>query len=209
MSKNRLYAHVVLDRSGSMSVIQQQTIDAFNEYVQGLAADEKISGRLSLTIFDSNSIDLIRDNAKVKEMPKLTPVEYVPRGGTPLYDAIGKTVAKIDAGTRREGEQVVLVILTDGYENASREFNKSSIKALLDDRQKNKNWLVIYLGANQDALAEGAKFGTDAGNSMTFDPQAVSATMTATLRATSAKAYTGSNFAAAYTADERTAAIKK
>jgi Mg-chelatase subunit ChlD len=203
MTKKKLYAHVLLDRSGSMESCRDSTISAFNEYVGGLAGDDAVSARVSLTIFDSNSIDLIHDNIKAKELPKLTREVFVPRGSTPLNDAIGKTVAKIDGETRREGENVAFVILTDGMENASTEYTKDAIKKLLDGRQADKNWLVIYLGANQDAFAEGAARGTVAMNTMNFAPTAMSATMKAATRATMSYAASGSRASAAFTDEER------
>lgn len=203
MSKKRLYAHVVLDRSGSMADGRDATISAFNEYVTGLAADADLSVRLSLTIFDSQSIDLIIDNQKIKDVPKLTRDTFVPRASTPLNDAIGKTVAAIDAQTRREGENVALVILTDGQENASREFNKVQIKALLDQHQKDKNWLVIYLGADHDAFAEAANVGISAMGTMSFDKSSVSATMSAAVRGVSDYAKSGLVASAAFTDSER------
>ena len=105
------------------------------------------------------SIDLIVDNVKAKDCPKLTRETFEPRGCTPLNDAIGRTVAKIDGEKRRDGENIAFVILTDGQENASQEYTKDAVKKLLDGRQKDKNWLVIYLGANQDAFAEGVGRG--------------------------------------------------
>lgn len=203
MPKKRLYAHVVLDRSGSMESCRDSTIDAFNEYVNGLSSDEAVSARVSLTIFDSTSVDLLHDNVKAKEMPKLTRETFVPRASTPLNDAIGKTVAKIDAETRREGENVALVVLTDGHENASTEYTKDAIKKLLESRQKDKNWLVIYLGANQDAWAEGATRGTSFGNTMTYDTSNTKAAMAAVTRATMSYAATGNASAASFTTEER------
>lgn len=179
MSKKRLYAHILLDRSGSMEDCRDTTISAFNEYVNSLRTDTEISARVSLTLFDDQSIDLVFDRQKPREMPKLTREIFVPRGMTPLNDAIGKTVAAIDGAELRDSESIAFVILTDGLENASREYTKQAIKALLEGRQKDKNWLVIYLGANQDAFAEGATRGLAAANTMTFDtarmPEAVQA----------------------------------
>jgi len=209
LPKNKLYAHVILDRSGSMATIQAKTVDAFNEYLNGLAADDNISARVSLTIFDSTSIDLLRDNVKAKDCPKLTSEEYQPRASTPLYDAIGKTVAKIDTETRREGENVALVILTDGMENASTEYTKESVKALLDGRQKTKNWLVIYLGANQDAFAEGSKFGASASSTMVYDTHNIGATMKAASESTMRYAATASLASASFTPTERASAMGK
>lgn len=203
MTKKKLYAHIVLDRSGSMESCRDSTIGAVNEYVNGLAMEADMSARVSLTLFDTDHIDLIHDNLKAKEFPKLSRESFVPRGGTPLNDAIGKTVAAIDASTRREGESVVLVVVTDGFENASTEYTKDAVKALLDGRQKDKNWLVIYLGANQDAFAEGAARGTIAANTMSYNTSNTQAAMSAVTRRTMAFAASGSVAEGGFTDDER------
>jgi hypothetical protein len=85
---------------------------------------------------------------------------------TPLLDAIGHVVGETDKVALRDGEKVALVILTDGHENASKEHTKETIKALLKDRQDNKGWLVVFLGADVDAFAEANAIGVDAGKYM-------------------------------------------
>lgn len=164
MSKEGLIVHVVLDRSGSMNVIRDDTIGAFNTYVEDLAKAEP-EARLSLTIFDSHSIDSIVENKKIGKVPELTKETFIPRAGTPLFDAIGRTVAELEA---TKGKNKVLVVITDGYENASREFSRDQIRKLLEDKQEKDKWLVLYLGANQDAFAEGSTFGTRSGSSMSY-----------------------------------------
>lgn len=208
MTKKRLYVHVVLDRSGSMTACLDSTISAFNEYVNSLRQGDA-SVRLSLTFFDSQSIDLIHDNLKAKDVPLLTKAVYIPRSMTPLNDAIGVTVARIDAQQRREGENVALVILTDGLENASREYTKEAIKATLAARQADKKWLVIYLGANQDAWAEGAARGTMSANTMSFDTANVGAAVEAVARSSMAYAATGNAEMSGFTAGERAKATAK
>lgn len=173
MTENRLYVHVLLDRSGSMETCRDTTIAAFNTYVRSLQIHDATLTRLSLTQFDTEGIDLHHDSQSVHIIGALTRETYVPRGGTPLYDAIAKTVAHID-GVRLAGNEVAsLVILTDGRENASREHTKESIKALLESRQHEKNWLVLYLGANQDAFAEAAKIGVDSDYALEYSPTRV------------------------------------
>lgn len=203
----KLYAHVLLDRSGSMETCRDATIDAFNEYVNGLSSDDGVSARVSLTIFDTMSIDLIHDNLKAKDCPKLTRETFVPRGGTPLNDAIGRTVTRIDGEKRRGGENVAFVILTDGQENASQEYTKDAVKKLLDGRQKDKNWLVIYLGANQDAFAEGVGRGFQASHTMNFRTANVGHAMRAASRSSMDYAVSGSLMDAAFTEDERSLAV--
>jgi Mg-chelatase subunit ChlD len=209
MSKKRLYAHILLDRSGSMEECRDSTIGAFNEYVNTLHADDAVSARVSLTLFDDQSIDLVFDKQKARDLPKLTEETFVPRGMTPLNDAIGKTADKIDRETLRAGENVALVILTDGLENASREYSRDAVRKLLERVQKEKNWLVIYLGANQDAFAEGATRGTVAANTMTYDADRMPQAVGAAARSTITYARSASPAAAAFTPAERKAARSK
>jgi Mg-chelatase subunit ChlD len=109
------------------------------------------------------------DRLKPRDMPKLTGDVFVPRGMTPLNDAIARTAQAMDGEKLRDGEKVAFVILTDGLENASKEYSRDAVRKLLERLQKEKNWLVIYLGANQDAFAEGAARGTVAANTLNFD----------------------------------------
>ena len=204
MPTSKLTVHVVLDRSGSMQSIKDDTIGAFNEYVSTLAKDAPKS-HLSLTIFDSQSVDTIVDNSPIADVKPLDGNTYQPRGGTPLFDAIGKTVGLLAAA---DGKNKALVIITDGQENASREYRRETIKSLLTEKQDKDNWLVLYLGANQDAFAEGAMFGTKAGTTM--DYSATGAGMRGMMQsvgaATARYASSGSLTVAAFTDDERKAA---
>lgn len=213
--------YVLLDRSGSMQTIRDQTIDGFNEYVNGLKVG-KVDGRLSLLLFDayhgssftagtSLSLTTVYDKLPIDEVPKLTRDGFEPRGGTPLNDAIGKTVAKIDADSGDYA--VVLAILTDGMENQSTEYTKDAVKKLLSDRQKDKGWLVIFLGANQDAFQEGSVGrGTSIHNTMGFKPSKIADSLKFAARSTSmyasGAAVAGANLvhtaaAAGFTEDER------
>lgn len=168
MADSRLYVHVVLDRSGSMEGCRDNTIDAFNEYVNSLKSQSRAGTRLSLTTFDSESIDLVFDARRIDEVPRLDRDTFVPRAMTPLFDAIGQVVAQADKITLLPDERVAIAILTDGLENASRELTADSVKKLLLDRQERCNWLVQYLGANQDSWSVGASMGIAAAHSMDF-----------------------------------------
>lgn len=172
-----LYAHVVLDRSGSMASIRKDAVGGYNEYVRGLPAESTIS----LTIFDTGGIDLIRD-AVSPGAGIIADGEFIPRGGTPLYDAIGRVVGEMDVRSKDYGK-VALVILTDGEENSSREFTRDKIAALIKAKQ-DAGWLVIYLGANQDAWAVGSAMGTTMANTMAYVPQNIGATLRSASAAT-------------------------
>lgn len=164
MSKSPLFAYILLDRSGSMESCRDTTIDAFNEYVMGLRRSEEVDARVTLTIFDSESIDTLQHAEPAKSFIELSRQNYVPRANTPLLDAIGRAVADIDQVELRPNEKVGLVILTDGFENASKEHTKETIRKLLTDRQDNKGWLVTFLGADVDAFTEAGSIGVRAGS---------------------------------------------
>lgn len=202
-----LAVHVVLDRSGSMQSVKDDTIGAFNSYVETLAK-ETPNATLSLTLFDSQGIDTIYSDIPINSVTKLDGTTYQPRASTPLYDAIGKC-ATILTGTT--ADRKALVIITDGYENASREWNQNTVKALLTEKQDKDGWLVIYLGANQDAWAVGASFGTRQGTTMSFDQKSTRSTLASTARATAAygmaaNAVSGQSVAS-FTDDERASAL--
>lgn len=204
-----LLAVVILDRSGSMEACRQQTIDAFNEYVNSLQAVQGVDTRLSLTLFDSVSVDFIYTAMKIDDVPRLGPETYIPRGGTPLFDAIGKGIAHAEEylSEKKTLWRVALVILTDGQENASQEFTRDVIKTKLENRQKNDNWLVIYLGANQDAWKIGGTFGVPKGNTMSYDVGNVQAAMASASGSTVTYAATGSRTMAEFSDKDRAKAI--
>src|SRR5262249_32184053 len=140
--------------------------------------------RLSLTTFDSESIDAVFDTMRVSEVPKLTRETYVPRAMTPLLDAVGQTLAKIDKVTLLPDERVAFAILTDGLENASKEFKTETIRKMLTERQEKQNWLVLYLGANQDAWDAGRHIGVAAALCMDYASDHVDAALESVQRAT-------------------------
>lgn len=166
MTKSPLYAHILLDRSGSMESCRDTAIDAFNEYVMGQRRSDDVDARLSLTIFDSAGIDLLQHIEPAKSFMELSRATYVPRASTPLLDAIGHVVAEMDKVELRPDEKVALVILTDGHENASKEHTKDTIKKLLKDRQDAKGWLVTYLAADVDAFEDAGAIGIAPGKYM-------------------------------------------
>ena len=204
MAKSKLKVHVVLDKSQSMQSIRGEAISGFNEYVAELAKNSP-DAKLSLTVFSSSGINTIISNRLVTEVPPLTLETFVPSGMTPLYDAIGKVVSDF---SNARGTNKALVILTDGQENASQEYTAASVKRLLEEKQKEEKWLVLYLGANQDAFAEGNKFGTVAGNTMTYDVDNMKDTFLSASAATLRYA-SGGLMSASFTAEERARAVGK
>ena len=208
MSKTPFYAYILLDRSGSMESCRDTTIDAFNEYAMGLRRSDTVEARMTLTTFDSESIDRIQHVEPAKSFVELSRNTYVPRASTPLLDAIGHAVADIDKVNLRKDEKVALVILTDGMENASKEHTKETIRKLLTDRQDSKNWLVTFLGADIDAFADAHAIGIQASNYLALKKSNLSAAMRNTQASQMRYAVSGKQADAAFTANERDEATK-
>lgn len=146
----------VLDRSGSMASIIDDAIGGFNTF---LTEQQKQPDKAYMTIalFD-DQYDLVQEGTEISKVEPFTVQTYVPRGSTALYDAIGKTINAIHAKVEK-GDKVLCVILTDGMENASREYTSESIKSLIGKRKDEDGWEFIYLAANQDAFAVGNGLG--------------------------------------------------
>jgi len=158
---------VILDRSGSMESCRSDTIGGFNSFVGQQKELKTDNAFLSFYQFDNN-YSIIYENKKIEQVEPLTEATFVPRGGTALLDAIGRTVNGI---TANDGENVIVVIITDGEENSSREFNKTTINQLIGQK-KEKGWEFIFLGANQDAIKEAAVLGINSNSSLTYATEA-------------------------------------
>lgn len=157
----------VLDKSGSMDVIRDATISGFNEFL----GDQRREGGkaiMTLTLFDTH----FRTRARavpVSEIPDFDYEDYQPGGMTALYDAIGHTLKMTDDFYASEKpDQVLFVIMTDGLENASREFDRKRIFDMIADRQKLAGYEFIYLGANQDSYMVGAGMGIRDGRMLDY-----------------------------------------
>lgn len=171
-SKNYTHIIAVLDRSGSMSSVQQDAIGGFNTFLE-TQKKLKAKATMSVVLFDDQYEPLYNgkdvDLSKVKE---LTTSTFVPRGSTALYDAIGKSInnyiATFDKTPKSSRpDKVLVIIVTDGEENASREYNQEKVNKLITDRKKNK-WQFMFLCATEDAFKTGAKLGVSAGNTFQF-----------------------------------------
>jgi hypothetical protein len=186
MVAQKVHVAIVLDRSGSMEDCRTDAIGAVNSYLRQVKDDKDIEALVSLLIFDSQGIDLIRDHVPAGSCAELASEEYQPRASTPLLDAVGHGVNVLDK-RKEPGARSILAVMTDGLENASREYTKDTIKALLDRKQKEDGWLVLYLGAGHDAWAQAGALGLHAGNVADFAKEAVGGTMAAV--ATRARRY--------------------
>jgi len=151
MSKTSIY--VILDRSGSMESCRADTIGGFNTFIKKQKELKADTAFLSLYLFD-HIYEISFENKKIDQVEPLSYETFEPRGQTALLDAIGKTITSI----KDDDSNVIIVIITDGEENSSREFSKTKINELISQK-KEKGWEFVFLGANQDAIQEASKLG--------------------------------------------------
>ena len=135
----------LLDRSGSMDSCRQDTIEGFNSFIE---SQKQFGGTMTLCLFD-HEFEKVYEKTPIEEVPPLTEETFVPRGSTALLDAMGQ-VLKMDLS-----DDAMVIILTDGDENASRTYTPAHVKDLVDA----KKWNFIYLGANQDAVLAARNLG--------------------------------------------------
>lgn len=157
----REVTHVIfiLDRSGSMSGQEADVIGGVNAYLETLRGEPGAVG-VSYVRFD-NRAELIWNDTPLPNAPLMTAEDYHVRGSTALLDAIGMTVAAV---TPREEHTYIVIIHTDGEENASVEWTKPKVKALLEEREHAGNWTFLFFGQGVDAWSEAHDAGFSAGN---------------------------------------------
>lgn len=167
----------ILDETGSMDSVRQATIDGFNEYVNGLKGDKKNKYELSLVKFDSNGIKQVYDYSPISDVQNLTFESYRPGAMTNLNDAIGFTITEMEEKIKSKNVNVLVVIMTDGHENASIEWrDPTRIRDLISQKEKN-GWTITFLGANMDAQKVAGTYAIRVGNAKSFSVQNMGATM--------------------------------
>lgn len=153
----------IMDRSGSMTGFSEDTIGGFNSFIE--KEKEKDINTYVTTILFDNDYEILYERKEINKVEKLTEKEYWPRGTTALLDAIGKTITSFE---RKIDGKALVVIMTDGYENASVEFSKKQIKEMID----NHDWEFIYLGAEIDSYSEASQFGFSKSRIANYDRSA-------------------------------------
>lgn len=163
----------VLDRSGSMATIAQDVVGGFNTFL----ADQQADGNdavMTFVQFDSqDAFEILADAVPVAEMVPLTGAAFVPRGGTPLLDALSRAITHVSARQAKLAEldvpleDVLVVAFTDGQENSSHEITRQQLFAMIKDREA-AGWTFVYMGANQDAYAEADAMGVTGGRSQNW-----------------------------------------
>lgn len=161
----------ILDRSGSMSGLESDTIGGYNSVLQQQReAEEDVS--ITTVLFDDR-YELLHNRESIRNVKNLTPKEYYVRGTTALIDAMGITIARLIREIN--DEKVIFVITTDGYENASREYTAEAVRKMIE-AQKKRGWEFIFMGANIDAVSTGRQFGIDRNRNYVNDSAGIAAT---------------------------------
>lgn len=146
----KVFNLVIVDESGSMSIIQREALAGINETIETCRkiqeAHPELEQMMTLITFDSGHFKVHFDNVNAGKVSKLGPNEYRPCGATPLYDAIGKGVAMLNAQTSVE-DNVLVTIITDGEENCSSEYNLGMVKNLIE-KQKKLGWTFTLIGTD-------------------------------------------------------------
>ncbi|MBQ3072974.1 MAG: VWA domain-containing protein [Oscillospiraceae bacterium] len=161
----------ILDRSGSMSGLERDTIGGFNSMIE---KQKKEAGEavVSTVLFDGVS-EVIHDRLPLERVPEMTEREYFPRGCTALLDAVGGAVhhiGNVHKYARREDvpEKTLFIITTDGYENASTRYSYERVKRMIERQTEQYGWEFLFLGANIDAAAEAKRFGISADRAVDY-----------------------------------------
>lgn len=146
----KVYNLIIVDESGSMSIIRNEALAGLNETVETCQKMQEMhpemEQRITLISFDSGHFKVHFDNEPVMKVRKLTADDYRPNAATPLYDAIGKGIAKLNAQTG-ENDSVLVTIITDGEENCSQEYNLKLVKNLIE-KQKKQGWTFTLIGTD-------------------------------------------------------------
>ena len=166
----------ILDRSGSMGGLESDTIGGFNSMLE---KQRKIEGKAFITtvLFD-DQYELLHDRVNIAKVNNITEKEYFVRGSTALLDAIGKTIAKEKAiqdtlGQNEKADKVLFVIITDGLENASKEYNSSTVKKLIETQKEKYGWEFLFLGANIDAIETANTIGINAERAVNYKSDSI------------------------------------
>jgi len=173
MKQNLTELVFILDKSGSMSGLESDTIGGFNSMLEkqrGVDGDCRIT-----TVLFDNHYTLLHDRIDIRAVSPMTDKEYFVGGSTALLDAIGRTIHKLVSVQRNTAEdyradKVMFVIITDGEENSSREYSADKIKAMIEHEKERYGWEFIFLGANMDAVKTAGRFGINADRAVDYVP---------------------------------------
>lgn len=159
--KQKVFNLIILDESGSMSAIEKQAVSGVNETLQTICNAQREHAEqehfVSFVTFNSNGINTVMNRKQVEGGKALNWTDYKPNACTPLYDAMGQSINELKEHVNDE-DVVLVTIITDGMENASREYSGSDIKRLVSE-MKERGWVFAYIGTNQDVDAVADSMG--------------------------------------------------
>ena len=173
MKETRTELVFILDRSGSMAGLEEDTIGGFNSLLEK-QKQEAGSAVVTTVLFD-NRYELLHDRIDIQGIRPITTREYYVRGSTALLDALGSTIAKIanvqrNTAPELRADKVLFVITTDGLENASREYGYDQVRKMVERQKRDFGWEFLFLGANIDAIATARRFGIGADRAVNYRP---------------------------------------
>lgn len=175
MKQDKTEIVFILDRSGSMALLADDTIDGYNSFIEeqkSLRGDSRLT-----TVLFNHEYSLLHDSIDLNKVKPIANKDYVPAGTTALLDAVGFTINFINdriTHTSKEDKpnKVIFVITTDGNENASREFSKHRIKTMITHQTDEHGWKFLFLGANIDAITVAESYGIAGGQSCNYTASA-------------------------------------
>lgn len=169
--KNLTEVIFLLDRSGSMHSLTEDTIGGFNSFIE---QQKKLEGEMVInTILFDDHYEVLHDCKNIKDINPITDRNYYTRGMTALNDAIGKSISEVgerinNMSEEYKPENVIVIITTDGEENSSREYELDTIKSLIEEKKK-QDWGFIFLGADIDSFKTGGSMGIGSGSTLNYE----------------------------------------
>jgi hypothetical protein len=209
MKKDYTHISVILDRSGSMKSIRDDVIRGFNSFIDEQKSQPG-SATLSLVQFDSvDSYQVLYDAEALEYIGPLDRSIYAPRSKTPLLDTIGRSIIDLELKlarmpTHETPDRIIFVVITDGKENASREFGRTQVNAMIERKQNTDGWQIAFLSADLGAIGEAVNLGVSTDTVMAFDKTAMGMTTSWNSVSSRVSAYRGSQASSiAFTDEDR------
>jgi uncharacterized protein YegL len=184
----------ILDRSGSMANLADDTIGGFNKFIED---QKKVPGEALLTtvLFDDH-YEFLHDGVSIQDVKPITGKEYFARGMTALLDAVGRTINRVGEKLSKMDEadrpgKVMVLIITDGYENSSHEFTREQIKEMVERQRNTYKWEFLFFGANIDSFAAADGIGVDLTRAVNFSASGIGVSTTLDAMSLAASSYRG------------------
>jgi uncharacterized protein YegL len=186
MAMTKVLVNFIQDRSGSMQSVWEETVNGFKKFLEDLRASAKNDGveyLFSLTTFDTR-VEAPVAVQSIERVDASILAQHGPRGSTALYDAVGSTIQNT-AANRHGADKIIVVIVTDGHENSSREWDKDKLHSAIDSRLKEGNWTFTYLGTQPETWDDAAALGVAFGATARYAPTRAAAAYAAVARSVS------------------------